>query len=461
MIRLVSVLGFVTLAALLLSPQQASSGVAGILCSAGTVSQSGFKPCTPCQPGTFAAFEGSDHCDACPATSYAPDPGAAACTPCGCDDGLVCTVENCGAASGICFGTPDPSCRVSFRGLGFLPGSNWSTANDVSSDGEVVVGWSQVGAYLQAYRWTRAEGMVPLGDLPGGDPFSEAWAVSGDGSLVVGVSDGDVTLPFGGQAFTWTDATGIHAIPGSTPTGASSALGVSDDGSTIVGWHYFTSSATAFRFTSTMTELAGLTVATDASADGSFVVGYDMTQAKRWSGAGIDVIGRLGTDNHSEARAVTPDGQTVVGWSFKTSSSFDGSEPFRWTPDGGLVGLGYRSGRVNLANDVSASGKLIVGTVESGGTTDYRAFVWTEQEGVRQVRDLLAEYGATTPGWTLYEATGVSADGATIVGNGSGPSGQQAWIATIPEPAPQHAAVAAALVLACLACVAPRPAPRT
>lgn len=431
-----------------LRPDPALAGEFGIPCDAGSFSASGFEPCTQCAPGTHAEFDGMDHCEPCAAGTFASSSGAAVCTVCGCDDGLVCTVDDCGASSGICFANADPSCRAVFRPLGRLPDGNWSAATDVSSDGTVVVGWSMVDGDKQAYRWTAADGMVGLGDLPGGDFFSQAWAVSADGSVVVGNSDGDVTTPFGGQAFVWTEATGIQAIPGATPTGASSALGISDDGDTIVGWHYFTSSFTAFRTTSVMTELPGLTVAMDASSDASIIVGYDATQAKRWSASEVDSLGRLGTDNHSEATAVTPNGATVVGWSYKSGSSFESSEPFRWTSSGGLAGLGYRSGQINMANDVSDNGALIVGTIESGGTTAHRAFVWTEQEGVRTVDDLLAEYGTTVPGWILSSATGVSADGSTIVGDGSGPNREEAWIITIPEPGLGASALAAALALA-------------
>jgi len=445
---------FTAVAALLLAAQPAWAQL-GIPCEPGTVSENGFKPCTACEPGTFAGFQGSDHCEACPTGTFAPDAGAAACAACPCDDGIVCTVEGCEASTGICFATPDPTCRAVFRGLGRLPGGNWSAATDVSDDGTVVVGWSRIGGDKQAFRWTEAEGMVGLGDLPGGDDYSEAQAVSGDGSLVVGISDGMVTTPTGNQAFVWTEESGMQGIPGATPTGASSALGVSDDGSTIVGYHYFTSSYSAFRATPAMSELPGLTVARDASADGSFVVGYDGAQAKRWSASGVDLLGRLGTDNQSEALAVTPNGETVVGWSYESGSSFVGSEPFRWTPSGGLVGLGHRSARINQANDVSDNGALIVGTIESGGTTDHRAFVWTELGGVRTVAELMADYGAAVSDWLLSNATGVSADGSTIIGDGTGPHGEEAWILKVPAPAPGPSALAA---LAALACLSRRPA---
>lgn len=42
--------------------------------------------------------------------------------------------------------------------------------------------------------------------------------------------------------------------------------------------------------------------------------------------------------------------------------------------------------------------------------------------------------GIDLAGWTLNDATGISADGFTIVGNGVHNNHVEAWIATIPEP---------------------------
>ena len=55
---------------------------------------------------------------------------------------------------------------------------------------------------------------------------------------------------------------------------------------------------------------------------------------------------------------------------------------------------------------------------------------------MRDLADVLThDYGLNLSGWTLNDATGVSADGTTIVGDGTDPNGNTAaWIATIPEP---------------------------
>ncbi len=63
-------------------------------------------------------------------------------------------------------------------------------------------------------------------------------------------------------------------------------------------------------------------------------------------------------------------------------------------------------------------------------------FIWDADNGMRNLVDILTiDLELDLTGWTLYEATGISADGLTIVGNGINPNGNyEGWIATIPEP---------------------------
>ena len=68
--------------------------------------------------------------------------------------------------------------------LGSLGGN--SNASEVSADGSVVVGYSNLpDGQGRAFRWTAATGMQDLGTLGGA---SRAWSVSADGSVVVGQS---------------------------------------------------------------------------------------------------------------------------------------------------------------------------------------------------------------------------------------------------------------------------------
>ncbi len=78
-----------------------------------------------------------------------------------------------------------------FQGLGYLPGGTGeSWARNASADGSVVVGWSRNASGVnEAFIWTSSTGMVGLGQLPAettSSSYSNAYAISADGSVVVG-----------------------------------------------------------------------------------------------------------------------------------------------------------------------------------------------------------------------------------------------------------------------------------
>ena len=175
------------------------------------------------------------------------------------------------------------------------------------------------------------------------------------------------------------------------------------------------------------------------SADGSVVVGMGHSasglEAFRWTSAsGIVGLGDLpGGGSLSWARGVSADGSVVVG----DSASASGDEAFRWTQATGMVGLGdLPSGRFeSWAWDVSADGSVIVGMGRSASGLE--AFIWDAPNGMKNLKDVLVkDCGLDLTGWTLSAAYGISDYGLTIVGAGYNPSGsEEAWIATIPEPA--------------------------
>ena len=105
--------------------------------------------------------------------------------------------------------------------LGVLPGGDSSQARAVSDDGAVVVGFSNSENGTRAFRWTQASGMVSLGLLPGGSDvfgYSQAYAVSPDGSRVAGIATG---VDNAQSAFSWTEAGGMVSL-GNLPTGDNS-----------------------------------------------------------------------------------------------------------------------------------------------------------------------------------------------------------------------------------------------
>jgi probable HAF family extracellular repeat protein len=115
------------------------------------------------------------------------------------------------------------------------------SAYAVSDDGTVVVGGynNEELNGSDAYHWTQVTGIDSIGRLPwSGDPRAEsgasARAVSADGSVIVGESSadpepGDPT--FSSRAFRWTEETGMVDIGGSF----SGANGVTPNGNVIVG----------------------------------------------------------------------------------------------------------------------------------------------------------------------------------------------------------------------------------
>ena len=144
-------------------------------------------------------------------------------------------------------------------GLGRLGDHPSSYAADVSGDGSAIVGWSGVGMPTgplptsgtpgdEAFLWTEADGMIGLGFLPGYG-WSEATAISADGSVVVGssaalIDNGEFTSVGQHEAFIWDAEHGMRNLKDlladqyglempdwslGTPTG------ISADGRVIVG----------------------------------------------------------------------------------------------------------------------------------------------------------------------------------------------------------------------------------
>jgi probable HAF family extracellular repeat protein len=170
----------------------------------------------------------------------------------------------------------------------YLPDGD--TALGVSPDGAVAVGFGYSELGTQALRWRMGDGMLPLGDLPGGSTFnSRAYGVSADGSVVVGYG----TSATATEAVRWTQASGMVGLGILPGFNASLAQDVSADGSLVVGYSgddWFTPGE-AFLWDATHgmrslrellindfglgARLAGwtLTSANDISADGQFIVG--------------------------------------------------------------------------------------------------------------------------------------------------------------------------------------------
>ncbi len=345
--------------------------------------------------------------------------------------------------------------QATFQGLDDLPGGNYSSmAYGVSGDGSVVVGQSYSSSGLEAFRWTQADGIKGLGDLPGGSFSSTARGVAANGLTIVGWSVGeDGTEAY--RRFDGLDMVGLGEVPGGTFH--SQAMDLSPGGVVVVGsgssdlpW---VNAVVPFRWTE-VGGMVGLGLPTGAisggangvSDNGLVIVGTwnrsgSGFEAFRWTEAG----GAVGLDDlyaandgwsvYSYANDISADGTFIVGLAITGETTI---EAYRWS-GGMMVGLGDLPGGAHesQAYAVSDDGSVIVGYGRTRPGA-FEAFVWTTEQNMRGVKDVLVnDYGLDLTGWSLEQATAVSADGRTIVGYGTGPSGREGWVAhlgDIPQP---------------------------
>jgi len=327
------------------------------------------------------------------------------------------------------FGTPSLRpwvLNASFSGT-FLAGGA-GAVYDLSGDGSVAVGTIGGGAFL----WSAA-GAVDLGSLetvPTGPVV--ASGVSADGRLVVGHSPSPGgTLSFD-EAFLYTvtdPATGagvlegLGDLPGGDTYGQAAAI--SSDGTTVVG---------------------GSSSVNSSGGAAGFPLSYE---AFRWTrGGGMQPLGDLpGGGFFSYASGVSADGSVIVGGSTSFFSGINDLEAFRWTAATGMVALGDLPGGrfVSVATDVSADGRVVVGysavAIGDGGLDEYAPFVWDPVNGMRDLRQVFADAGATMPNLRPTHAMAISDDGTVITGYGRSvfrtPAGdlrEEAWVGILDAP---------------------------
>lgn len=319
-----------------------------------------------------------------------------------------------------------------------LPGSESAFPAGISADGSKVAGTSYLpgGDADRGFVWTLGGGTQPVV----GSPVSFATAISGDGSTVVGIGfDNDFNL----SGYSYRNGT-------MTPTGSldgtgfnASAYAVSFDGSVVVGQSDSSggSGLRAFRWTSG----AGIqdigtvnggtfSLALGVSSDGSVIVGNSGSQgdvhAYRWTQAGgMQSLPSLQGSTFDGAYAVSADGSVIVGSSH--------SQAVRWQ-NGSVEPLGFVAGlQYTRASSTSADGQVIGGVAYGN---DSKAFVWTPSTGIVDLQARLSSQGMSLSGWKLQEVSAVSADGTILAGTGTLNGQPAGWVVSgfsaVPEPTP-------------------------
>jgi probable HAF family extracellular repeat protein len=249
-----------------------------------------------------------------------------------------------------------------------------SVANAVNADGSVIVG--EFAGTHHAFRWTIADGMQDLGELPGVPGTTVANGVSADGSVVVGEVQTDTAW----HAWIWNAIDGMQDI-GSLGTGSSSS-------------------------------------ANGVSGDGSIVVGYSQPHAFRWSAADgmVTVDSGLPETAVAAAYAISADASTIVG-SYNTNPQAVHNLPDQFRVSaGGMSGLWsplWGDATPGSALGVNDDGSRIVGYIFY--YLSY-ASLWTPELGVLDLNAWLPANGLAIDGWSLLSANGISANGDAIVG---------------------------------------------
>lgn len=319
-----------------------------------------------------------------------------------------------------------PPPQGEFHGLGALGSPTYvSAAFDVSADGRVVTGHNQtapgVAALVtsEAFAWSPQTGMVSLGLLPGGSPGgSTGLGVSAEGNYIVGGSSTSNSQYNDYEAFRWSLGGGMESLGTINQfSSTSSAAAVSRFGRVVVGTDEFSPP--------TLPPIADV----------------PQQRAFRYTDeSGMQDLGLLesyGSYSTTEAIDVTPDGEVIVGTARRVANSLafeyhiDQSQPFLWTEETGMVGLGNlprffpaifpTPQQETIANAVSADGAVVVGedrVIPSAVTDAYypyesSAVLWTREQGWIDLGGFEVGPG---PEFAGAVAVDVSGTGDTVIG---------------------------------------------
>src|SRR5208337_1420220 len=304
---------------------------------------------------------------------------------------------------------PMATSNGSVTDLGSLAGLG-SIAYAVSANGDVVAGISggTGNQNPRAFRWAAGS----MQDLdPNGNDNANAYAygISADGNAIVG----QFNEPGYGGAFSWTPAGGFEWLQ-PVPDGwlEPAAQSVSKDGGVIVGSagnycppcgnHAWLWSTNGYVDLGALPGSTGGSAASAVSEDGTVVVGWSVDSqgrptAFRWTEkTGIQSLGLLPGGANSYATGASTNGSVIVG-DGETTNCPDGEEwctaPFRWTKATGKVQIPILAGKgYAYATGVSADGKTVVGYA-AGNCCDWEAWRWTAATGTQAVSDWLADVG--------------------------------------------------------------------
>jgi hypothetical protein len=284
---------------------------------------------------------------------------------------------------------------------GTAPGNGAGGQARFSTDGNFISGTSAGSQGAALSRYDRTTGQWTLfGDLgfPVDNSVSGGYAISGDGSTVVGNSWADTT---GGYAY--SHAIAVDQTNGVMDLGtlffgrSTRANAVNEDAGVVVGWQDFNGPWKS-------------AVWRKDPAGGYFPNEYILLDA---TGDSTDEFNQMG-----ECSAVSADGVWIGGYGDYANNA----EPWIWSQDSGVINLGHLplTGTGYVAG-MSADASIVVGWYDGELWGDAQTpFIWTAAGGMQDLNTYMTNILGIIPG-DLHAnvVTCISPDGRYIAGYGT------------------------------------------
>jgi len=282
---------------------------------------------------------------------------------------------------------------------GIAPGNGVGGRATFSTDGAFLSGTSDGVSGPEMARYDRSTGTwTALGSLGFSVDvsYSGGYAISGDGTTVVGNAWADTTGGFGySDAVAWNATDGIIDL-GTLFMGRSTrANAVSNDGSVIVGWQDFNG---PWKSAVWRKNLSG---------------GYDANEYILLDpqGSATDEYNQMG-----ECSAVSGNGLWIGGYGDYANNG----NPWIWSEATGVIDMGTLSpGGSGYVAAINEDGTVAVGRIQVGPWDPELPFIWTPTGGIQNLNDYVHNtMGLTTGSKVIYSANCMSPSGDYIAGYG-------------------------------------------
>jgi probable HAF family extracellular repeat protein len=379
---------------------------------------------------------------------------------------LVCTSAACGDDGGTQHDTPDAgggdaSVEPLKPGIAML--TDLERAVDVTSNGRTVLFWKQSNGELYFYDVASGQLEVKTTLDPAGLETEQPHEMSDVGHIVAGYG----AMPEAPSR--WDASNGwlklnspigpCHVDPDNLSlTATGSAHGISADGKAVVGLLWDASCKNqAFLWKDTGGDGTMIPLqkvgrgtsqserATVVSDNGKVAAGFapdlqgefqiDRSPAV-WKddGTGFLLTPDLADGSPGEVKAISADGKIVAGnWatSDAAKAAFGGNTGFTWSEETGVVRFSSATPASDqlIVNAMSTDAKFVYGKLthfqdptDFFSPSEYYAFVWNKDKGLRNLQDVATAAGITVPAnHFLTNIMAVSGDGRVVIGDAEVP----------------------------------------